>query len=33
MHQCPSAIKKKIDWEVEEKAKMVGLAVNHVIKY
>jgi hypothetical protein len=26
-------IKKKIEWEVEEKAKAAGLAVNHVMKY
>jgi hypothetical protein len=32
-HQCLSAIKKKIEWEVEEKAKAAGLAVNHVMKY
>jgi hypothetical protein len=32
-HQCPSAIKKKIEWEAEEKAKMAGLAVNHFMKY
>jgi hypothetical protein len=31
-HQCPSAIKKKLEWEAEEKAKAVGLAVNHVMK-
>jgi hypothetical protein len=27
------AIKKKIEWEAEEKAKTAGLAVNHVMKY
>jgi hypothetical protein len=27
------AIKKKIEWEAEEKAKAEGLAVNHVKKY
>jgi hypothetical protein len=32
-HQCPSAIKKKIEWEAEEKAKAAGLAVNHIMKY
>jgi hypothetical protein len=32
-HQCPSAIKKKIEWEAEEKAKAAGLTVNHVMKY
>jgi hypothetical protein len=31
-HQCPSAIKKKLEWEAEEKAKVAGLAVNHVTK-
>jgi hypothetical protein len=31
-HQCPSAIKKKLEWEAEEKAKAAGLAVNHVMK-
>jgi hypothetical protein len=31
-HQCPSAIKKKLEWEAEEKAKAAGLAVNHAIK-
>jgi hypothetical protein len=25
-------IKKKIEWEAEEKAKAAGLAVNHVMK-
>jgi hypothetical protein len=32
-HHCPSAIKKKMEWEAEEKAKAAGLAVNHVMKY
>jgi hypothetical protein len=32
-HHCPSAIKKKMEWGAEEKAKTVGLAVNHVMKY
>jgi hypothetical protein len=32
-HHCPSAIKKKMEWEAEEKAKTAGLAVNHVMKY
>jgi hypothetical protein len=31
-HYCPSTIKKKIEWEAEEKAKAAGLAVNHVMK-
>jgi hypothetical protein len=31
-HQCPSAIKKKLEWEAEEKAKAAGLAVNYVMK-
>jgi hypothetical protein len=31
-HQCPSTIKKKLEWEAEEKAKAAGLAVNHVMK-
>jgi hypothetical protein len=33
MHHCPLAIKKKMEWEDEEKAKSAGLAVNHVMKY
>jgi hypothetical protein len=33
MHHCPSAIKKKMEWEAKEKAKIAGLAVNHVMKY
>jgi hypothetical protein len=32
-HHCPSAIKKKIEWEAEEKAKAAGLAVNHIMKF
>jgi ribosomal protein L32E len=32
-HQCPSAVKMKLKWEAEEKAKAAGLAVNHVMKY
>jgi ribosomal protein L32E len=31
-HQCPSAVKMKLEWEAEEKAKAAGLAVNHVMK-
>jgi hypothetical protein len=31
-HHCPSAIKKKMEWEAEEKAKARGLAVNHFMK-
>jgi hypothetical protein len=31
-HQCPSAIKKKLEWEAEKKAKAAGLVVNHVMK-
>jgi hypothetical protein len=29
----PFGNKKKIEWEVEEKAKATGLAVNHIMKY
>jgi hypothetical protein len=32
-HQCPSAVKMKLEWEAEEKAKAAGMAVNHVMKY
>jgi hypothetical protein len=32
-HQCPSAVKMKLEWEAEEKAKEAGLAMNHVMKY
>jgi hypothetical protein len=32
-HHCPSTIKKKMEWEAEEKAKTTGLVVNHVMKY
>jgi hypothetical protein len=31
-HHCPSTIKKKMEWEAEEKAKAAGLAVNHIMK-
>jgi hypothetical protein len=31
-HHCPSAIKKKMEWGAEERAKAAGLAVNHVMK-
>jgi hypothetical protein len=32
-HQCPSAVKMKLEWEAEEKAKAAGMTVNHVMKY
>jgi hypothetical protein len=32
-HQCPSAVKMKLEWEAEEKAKAARMAVNHVMKY
>jgi hypothetical protein len=32
-HQCPKAVKMKLEWEAEEKAKAAGMAVNHVMKY
>jgi hypothetical protein len=31
-HQCPLVIKKKLEWEAEEKAKAAGLAVKHATK-
>jgi hypothetical protein len=31
-HHCPSATKKKTEWQAEEKAKAAGLAANHVMK-
>jgi hypothetical protein len=32
-HQCPSVVKMKLEWEVEEKAKAAGMAANHIMKY